>query len=101
MTILEKMLQDLQNTYTKLTYVHDDSYWAKHIYLTKTLPEPADYLDCSFLCRNVEKPNGCDLFLMEVYSKNILANRIDFNAYIFILGSDMLSWKIYTYWGEY
>ena len=63
------MLQDLQNTYTKLTYVHDDSYWAKHIYLTKTLPEPADYLDCSFLCRNVEKPNGCDLFLMEVYSK--------------------------------
>ena len=77
------MLQDLQNTYTKLTYVHDDSYWAKHIYITKTLPEPADYLDCSFLCRNVEKPNGCDLFLMEVYSKNILANRIDFNAYIF------------------
>ena len=48
------MLQDLQNTYINLTYVHDDTYWAKHIYLTKTLPEPADYLDCSFVCKNVE-----------------------------------------------
>ena len=66
------MLQDLQNTYTKLTYVHDDSYWAKYIYLTKTLPEPANYLDCSFVCRNVEKPNGCELFLMEVNTNIIL-----------------------------
>ena len=60
------MTIDLENTYYKLTYVKDELYWEKHIYKSMTLPEPADTLDCSFICRNVEKPNGCDLFLMEV-----------------------------------
>ena len=53
------------------TYIKDDSYWKNHIYSTSELPDPADHLDCSFLCRNVEKPNGCDLFLFEV-RKNLL-----------------------------
>ena len=68
----EKLLQDLENTYSELTYIFDESYWGKHIYKTMTLPQPADFLDCSMMCRNVEKPNGCDLFLMEVQKPNIL-----------------------------
>ena len=43
-----------------------ESYWKKYIYASLELPNPADYLDCSFVCRFVHKSNGCDLFLMEV-----------------------------------
>ena len=60
------MKQDLEATYDELTYVSNNNEWQKHIYLTNELEKPADFLDCSFICRNVEKPNGCDLFLMEV-----------------------------------
>ena len=64
--LTDKMMQDLENTYLELTYVNDESYWKHFIYMSKTLPMPADFLDCSFICRNVEKDTGCDLFLMEV-----------------------------------
>ena len=60
------MTQDLEATYDEITYVSNNNEWQKHIYLTDELEKPADFLDCSFICRNVEKPNGCDLFLMEV-----------------------------------
>ena len=65
-------MQDLENTYLELTFVHDESHWEKFIYKSSTLPVPADFLDCSFICRNVEKSNGCDLFVMEVKSCPLL-----------------------------
>ena len=73
---LEKLKEDFQTTYSELTYIKDDSYWKNYIYSTSDLPYPADRLDCSFLCRNVEKPNGCDLFLFEVSRKNFLDSKL-------------------------
>ena len=32
---------------------------------TRTLSLPADFYDCSVICKNVEKHDGCDLFLFE------------------------------------
>ena len=43
-----------------------ESYWKKYIHTSLELQEPTDYLDCSFVCRNVYNSNGCDLFLMVV-----------------------------------
>ena len=61
-----KLVQDLEETYSNLTLVQDETKWQEFIYKSSTLDDPADVLDCSFVCRNVEKPNGCDLFVMEV-----------------------------------
>ena len=72
---IEKIQNDLENTYSKLTSVLDESYWQKHIYMIITLTEPTNHIDCSFICRNIEKSNGeCDLFLMEVMSILILCH---------------------------
>ena len=60
------MIEDLQNTYFQLTYVHDQEYWQKFIYKTESLESPANEIDCSFICRNVEKNEPCDLFVFEV-----------------------------------
>ena len=64
----EKLLENLEATYKRLTYVRDESYWAKHFYKAVDLPSPADRLDCSFMCRDVEKPNGCEFFIWDVSS---------------------------------
>ena len=66
-------MQDLEETYSNLTLVQDETKWQEFIYKSSTLDEPADELDCSFVCRNVEKSNGCDLFVMEVCMKNNFA----------------------------
>ena len=72
---IEKIQNDFENTYSKLTFVHDESYWEKHIYMILELTEPTNHIDCSFLCRNIEKSNGeCDLFLMEVMSTLIFCH---------------------------
>ena len=64
---IEKIQNDTENTYSKLTFVRDESYWQKHIYKILELTEPTNHIDCSFICRNIEKSHGeCDLFLMEV-----------------------------------
>ena len=59
------MVLEHEATYLKLTYVHDESMWKSYIYSTKTLPYPGDVYDCSFLCKNVKKEDGCDLFLFD------------------------------------
>ena len=64
----EELTEDWENTYKELTYIKDESHWQKYIYHKAELPKPADMLECSFMCRNVQKSNGCDLFLMEVGS---------------------------------
>ena len=46
--------------------MHDQEYWQKFIYKTESLESPANEIDCSFICRNVEKNEPCDLFVFEV-----------------------------------
>ena len=62
----EQMRVDLETTYSELNFIHDESYWQRHIYKTVYIDQPGDFLECSFYCRNVEKPLGCDLFIFEV-----------------------------------
>ena len=62
----DKLKNDLEDTYFKLTYVQEESYWHQLIYHTETLNSPADHYDCSFICRNVERNRPCDLFVFEV-----------------------------------
>ena len=64
----EELTEDWENTYEELTYIKDESHWQKYIYYKTELAKPADMLECSFMCRNVQKSNGCDMFLMEVGS---------------------------------
>ena len=64
--ISAKLIEDLHNTYFQLTYVYNQDYWQKFIYKTDSLESPANELDCSFVCRNVEKNEPCDLFIFEV-----------------------------------
>ena len=60
------MTEDLENTYLQLTYIRDEDYWQKFIYKTEYLESPADQVDCSFICKNVENHMSCDLFVFEV-----------------------------------
>ena len=60
------MRVDLETTYSELNFIHDESYWQRHIYKTVYIDQPGDFLECSFYCRNVEKPVGCDIFIFEV-----------------------------------
>ena len=60
------MTNDWETTFTELNFIKDESHWKTHIFRKADLPQPADVLECSFLCKNVERQNGCDLFLMEV-----------------------------------
>ena len=96
---IEKIQNDFENTYSKLTFVHDETYWQKYIYKIVELTEPTNHMDCSFICRNIEKPNGkCDLFLMMVIkSLFILEQRfipIIYNLHTISLGKCMLYRKI-------
>ena len=87
---IEKIQNDFENTYSKLTFVHDETYWQKHIYKVLELIEPTNHLDCSFICQNIEKSNGkCDLFLMKVISR------------LFILEQRFSIYKLHTFLGKY
>ena len=55
-----------EQTFYELTYIEEESYWKKYFYDAKVLPFPGDYVDCSFLCKYVEKSKGCDVFKYEV-----------------------------------
>lgn len=39
--------------------------WEKHIYDFKEMGSIDNELDCSFLCKNVEKENSCNMFAFE------------------------------------
>ena len=52
-------------TYYELTYIEDEKYWTKYFYANKKLPLPNDFMDCSFVCNNVEKDNGCEIFYFQ------------------------------------
>ena len=39
--------------------------WEKYTYDSKEMGSKDNYLDCSFVCKNIEKENGCDLFALE------------------------------------
>ena len=39
--------------------------WSNYVYDNKPVESMYNYLDCSFLCKNVEKGNDCDLFAFE------------------------------------
>ena len=68
-------MQDLEETYSNITLVQDETIWQEFIYKSSLLEEPADALDCSFICRNVEKSNYCDLFVMEVGKKRFFLEK--------------------------
>ena len=84
------MTNDWETTYTELNYIKDESHWKTHIFRKADLSQPADVLECSFLCKNVERQNGCDLFLMEV-SFRYYSFKLRF-VMIFYSESNMLSW---------
>ena len=95
-------MSDLEETYFKLTYVQEESYWHEFIYHTETLEFPADQYDCSFICRNVERDRPCDLFVFEVPAYSQSHDRIEvvighFLKIIFNLtGRRMSSRNIYS-----
>ena len=64
--ISDKLIEDFENTYFPLTYVQDESQWKKFIFKTEPVEFPANELDCSFLCKNVQRWKPCDLFVFEV-----------------------------------
>ena len=70
----EKVIQMFEDSYYELSYVEDESYWKKYFYESKKLPFPGDYVDCSFLCKYVEKTRGCDVFKYEVIRNIIVPN---------------------------
>ena len=62
---LAKLMADFLSTYNTIGPVNSKSMWEKYIYDSKTMGNFDNYLDCSFLCKNVEKDNACDLFTIE------------------------------------
>ena len=60
-----KMLAEFQSTYHAIDLIDNKSVWQKYIYQSKELEDIDTVLDCSFLCKNVEKKNNCDLFAFE------------------------------------
>ena len=59
------MLADFQATYHAIDLIDNKSVWQKYIYQSKELEDIDTVLDCSFLCKNVERKNNCDLFAFE------------------------------------
>ena len=52
--------------------MQDESKWKKFIFETEPVESPANELDCSFLCKNVQKWKPCDLFVFKVSNYLIL-----------------------------
>ena len=59
------MLAEFQSTYHAIDLIDNKSVWQKYIYQSKELEDIDTVLDCSFLCKNVERKNNCDLFAFE------------------------------------
>ena len=89
----------IEATYDEITFVSNNNEWQKHIYLTDELEKPADFLDCSFICRNVEKPNGCDLFLMEVKMIYFFLIQTSFDLFLMVVRNR--DWHKETFWMSY
>ena len=62
---LAKLTADFSSTYNTIGSVNSKIIWEKYIYDNKAMGNFDDHLDCSFLCKNVEKDNACDLFTIE------------------------------------
>ena len=60
--ILGKMLAEFKSTYNAIDSIETKIVWQTHIYRTNQLQDIDTVLDCSFLCKNVEKSNNCELF---------------------------------------
>ena len=60
-----KMLAEFQSTYHAIDLIDKKNVWQKYIYQSKELEDIDTVLDCSFLCKNVERKNNCDLFAFE------------------------------------
>ena len=58
-------MADFSSTYNTIRSVNSKIMWEKYIYDSKTMGNFDNHLDCSFLCKNVEKDNACDLFTIE------------------------------------
>ena len=57
------MLAEFQSTYNTINSIETQIVWQTHIYRTKELEDIDTVLDCSFLCKNVERNNNCALFV--------------------------------------
>ena len=62
------MRTDLQNTYQH-NVIANNELWGTYIYKMKEMKPPQDVLDCSFYCKNIEKNQQCDTFVMNVCAK--------------------------------
>ena len=60
--------------YYELSYIEDESNWKTYFYAKKSLPHPGDFMDCSFICKSVERDNGCEMFYFEVIMKFLKTN---------------------------
>ena len=65
---LAKLKADFDATYHTIKMVDTQVIWSNYIYDNKAMENMYNYLDCSFLCKNVEKGNACDLFTFEEHS---------------------------------
>ena len=57
-----KVRNDFQSTYNSIEMSGTKTVWEKYIYDSKVID---DYLECSFVCKNLEQENACDLFAFE------------------------------------
>ena len=56
------MLEQFQATYHAIDLIDDNSVWQTYIYRLVEMEDVHTVLDCSFLCKNVDRNHACDLF---------------------------------------
>ena len=62
---LGKLEEEFDTHYNGVPLVNDKSQWEKSIYKTKLLKPNEGTLDCGFLCKDVEKSNGCNFIFVD------------------------------------
>ena len=62
---IAKLKADFEATYNTVKLVDSEIVWEQYVYDNKAMETMYNELDCSFICKNVEKDNACDLFAFE------------------------------------
>ena len=95
--ISAKLKADFDATYHTIKMVDTQVIWSNYIYDNKAMENMYNYLDCSFLCKNVEKGNACDLFTFEEHSCYLGKSRHSTG----VIETDLLDATIYITTGKF
>ena len=80
---LERVNEVFDANYYELSYIEDESNWKTYFYAKKSIPHPGDFMDCSFICKSVERDNGCEIFYFEVCDYKVLMNMLQIRNYFY------------------